>query len=57
MEAKMESDKTLTITPENTAEMVALKAFIGGKVEVRQPQPFAVNVQALTITRPEEPKP
>ena len=49
MTAKMENATTLVITPENTAEMVVLKGMAGAKVEVRQPEPFQVNVESLII--------
>ena len=53
MEVKMEDRNTLTITPENTAEMMALEGFRGAIVDLEQPRPFTPHVVKLAITKPE----
>ena len=49
MIAKLENETTLVITPESTAEMIVLKTLVGGKVSVREPEPFQTNVVALVV--------
>jgi len=56
MKVEMRNDKTLIITPESTAEMIALHGFEGAKLSIEKPQPFTMNVEALKIERSEPPK-
>jgi hypothetical protein len=46
-------DKTLQVTPESVPELLALRAFVGGSVQLEEPQPFAANVQVLIVKKPE----
>jgi hypothetical protein len=48
---EMRDDMTLAIKPENTAEMTYLRSFVGGTIEVENPQPFTMNVEVLVIKK------
>ena len=41
--------KEMTITPETTAELLALKAFDGAKITIEKAKPFHTNVETLKI--------
>ena len=48
----MRDEKTIVITPENTAEMVALRNFEHGKISIEKPHPFTTNVEVIKIEKP-----
>ena len=47
----MENENTLVITPESTAEQIVLNNLSGAKVEIRKPEPFQMNVNALVVKK------
>jgi hypothetical protein len=53
MRVEMRDAKTIIITPENTAEMVALQKFEGAKLSIEKPAPMQPNVDSIKIQREE----
>lgn len=51
MRVELRDEKTMVVTPESTAELVALLKFSGGTVQVEEPKPFQANVQVLKVER------
>lgn len=51
MKAELRNDKTLIVTAESTAELVALQKFENAKVSLEKPQPFQMNVDILKVER------
>lgn len=51
MKVEMRNDRVLIITPESTAEMIALHGFEGAKLSIERPQPFTMNVEALKVEK------
>ena len=47
----MRNGTTLIISPESTAEMIALQGFDKAKVSVEKPQPFTPNVEQLKVEK------
>lgn len=51
MKVEMRNSTTIIVSPENTAEMVALQGFAQAKVSVEKPQPFTSNVEVLKVEK------
>jgi len=49
---EMRDGKTIIIKPESVAELIAIKDFAGGAVEIEMPKPFTANVEVLVVTKP-----
>lgn len=54
MTIKTEGENKIVITPDNTAEMVFMRALKDGSVEIRKPEPFQSNVESLVVTKKEQ---